>query len=157
MPKAMNINRLYEQNFHAWINQQIAFLNEKKFNALDINHLIEELEGMAKKDKSELVNRLVILIAHLLKWQYQANKQGKSWQATIDEQRDQITAGLLVETPHLKAYLLVAINKSYQRAVKLAAKETGYTQSHFPKECPYSPKLLLNENYYPQVEQSLNA
>jgi len=146
----MNIQTLYEKDFHAWTHQHINFLNEKKFNQLDVNHLIEELEGMAKKDKSELVNRLVILIAHLLKWQYQSNRQGKSWRVTIDEQRDQITAGLLEETPSLNSYLVEAVKKSYSRAVKLAAKETGYTLSHFPNQCPYSLEQLLNEDYYPE-------
>ncbi len=146
----MNIQTLYEKDFHAWTNQHINFLSEKRFNELDVDHLIEELEGMAKKDKSELVNRLVILIAHLLKWQYQSNRQGKSWRVTIDEQRDQVTAGLLEETPSLKPYLVEAVKKSYSRAVKLAAKETGYTISHFPKQCPYNLAQLLDEDYYPE-------
>ena len=148
----MNINTLYEQDFQSWINQQITFLNEKKISALDIPHLVEELEAMAKKDRNELVNRLVILIAHLLKWQHQANRQGKSWRVTIDEQRDQIVAGLLEESPSLKPYLKDAIEKSYPRAVKLAAKETGYALSDFPKKCDYSSDELLDEHYYPELK-----
>ncbi len=146
----MSIETLYEQDFHSWVNQHIALLNAGKFNEMDVSHLIEELESMAKKDRNELVNRLVILIAHLLKWQYQADRQGKSWRATIDEQRDQIVAGLLEESPSLKPYLSEAVEKSYPRAVKLASKETGYPLSDFPKQCLYGVEQLLDENYYPE-------
>jgi len=145
----MNIQALYETDFNSWIQENIALLKQARFNEIDTVHLIEELEDMAKKNRNELINRLVILIAHLLKWQYQPLRQGNSWSFTIDEQRDQIGAGLLEEYPSLKSFLSEAIEKSYQRAVKLAAKETGLKQSSFPINCPYDENQLLDEDFYP--------
>ena len=97
----MNIQNLYEADFNGWIQAHIALLKESRFNEMDTCHLIEELEEMAKKNKNELVNRLVILLAHLLKWQYQPAYRSNSWRFSIDEQRDQICAGLLEEFPSL--------------------------------------------------------
>jgi hypothetical protein len=145
----MTIQTLYEQDFYSWIQQHVALLKESRFDELDIEHLIEELEGMSKKDRQELTNRLVILIAHLLKWQYQCSHRSNSWRSTIDEQRDQIIAGLLDEYPSLKSHLANAIEKSYSRAVKLACKETGLPWATFPSTCPYSDTQLLNEDFYP--------
>ena len=146
----MNIKALYEQDFHSWIQQHILFLKENKFAEMDIHHLVEELESMAKTDKRELVNRLIILIAHLLKWQYQPTMQSKSWKASIIEQRAQIEY-LLEDVPSLAPYMKDAINKAHPRAVKVAINETGLPSSVFPKTCPYTIEELLDDNYYPEI------
>lgn len=144
----MNIQTLYDSDFNSWIQQHITLLKESRFNEIDAIHLIEELEDMAKTNRSELVNRFVILIAHLLKWQFQLEKQGNSWSSTIDEQRDQINAQL-AEHPSLKPYVTEAIEKSYNRAVKLASKETKLSLQAFPTHCLYTQKQLLDEDFYP--------
>ncbi len=38
----------------------------------------------AKADKRELLSRLKVLLMHLLKWQFQADKRSKSWKMTIN-------------------------------------------------------------------------
>jgi len=114
---------------------------------------------MAKRDKYELVNHLVILIAHLLKWQFQFNQlnelyqnfRGSSWRATVAEQRKQIARQLKL-SPSLKSALLPAIEEAYSDAVDLAVKETGLLTKAFPKECPYSIEQLLDEDFYPFSE-----
>lgn len=65
----------YEHDFHSWINQHIALLKTGQFNELDTEHLIEELEDMGKSNVRELESRFVILIAPMLKWQFQTDKQ----------------------------------------------------------------------------------
>jgi hypothetical protein len=144
----MNFQTLYESDFNEWVQQHILLLKEARLNEMDTVHLIEELEDMGRKNKSELVNRFVILIAHLLKWQYQHQRQSRSWRSTIDEQRDQINAELM-EVPSLKNYVPEAIEKSYHRAVKLARKETKLPISSFSTQCPYTPEQLLDEDFYP--------
>jgi len=62
---------LYHKDFYAWINSQIDLLRQNRVQELDRELLVEELEDMRKCHQSELVSRLIVLIAHLLKWQYQ--------------------------------------------------------------------------------------
>ena len=57
---------------------------------LDLENIAEELEGMARSDKRQLVNRFAVLLAHLLKWQFQSQLRSKSWERTIKEQRKRI-------------------------------------------------------------------
>ena len=139
---------LYDTDFNSWIQEHILLLKESRFSELDINNLIEELEDMAKKNRKELVNRFVILIAHLLKWQYQPNMRSNSWSSTIDEQRDQINDEL-DDNPSLKNYTIEAIEKAYSRSVKLAIKDTKLPITIFPTICPYTQSELLNEDFYP--------
>jgi hypothetical protein len=145
----MNMQSLYDQDFNLWIQNHILLLKERRFSEIDTAHLIEELEDMAKGDKREVVNRLIVLIAHLLKWQFQPSMRGNSWTYSIDEQRVQIEI-LLSDMPSLKSYLSEAITKSYGRAVKLAMKETKLPLSAFPEQCLYSQSQLLNEDFYPE-------
>lgn len=142
------LNQNYEQDFYAWIQHNIALLKQGRFNEVDIDILIDELESMAKRDKRELTSRLMILIAHLLKWQFQPDKQSSSWQRSIDEQRIQIVEQL-EESPSLKNLLDESIDRAYPRAVTLAVKETGLSTERFPKQCPYRIEQLLTDDFYP--------
>lgn len=148
---------LYEQDFDAWIHTQIKLLKAGETDAIDIKHLIDELEDMGKSNRRELSSHLKILITHLLKWQFQllelANQwesyEGKSWRLTIIEQRFQLN-DLLEEIPSLKPELQSTLDKAYPKAVLLAQKETKLPLTTFPEYCPYSVEQLLNDEFYPE-------
>jgi hypothetical protein len=74
---------LYETDHAAWALQQATFLRHGNFSAVDVEHLSEELEAVMGNDRRELHSRFRILIAHLLKWQYQQDRRSPSWEATI--------------------------------------------------------------------------
>ncbi|NOS87336.1 MAG: DUF29 domain-containing protein [Methylococcaceae bacterium] len=142
----MNVKTLYEHDFYSWIQHHVALLKDSRFDEMDVNNLIEELEGMAKKDERELVSRLIILIAHLLKWQYQPNMQSNSWQSSIIEQRAQILF-LLEDVPSLSNKISAALLRAYPKAREIAVKETGLVD--LPKQCPYNEKQMLDDDFYP--------
>ena len=146
----MNIRQhsLYEKDFHAWVLDTAEKLRLKEFAAVDIENLIEEIEGMARSDYRELISRLQVLMAHLLKWQYQSNLRCGSWQATIKEQRKRLNI-LLKSMPSLKNKIPDVINDAYELSVYTAEKETGLSSSIFPKERPYTQDQILNNNFYP--------
>jgi hypothetical protein len=83
-----------QQDFYGWTQQQIGLLSSKRFNGIDLEHLIEEVESMGNSELRELESRLTILLMHLLKWQYQANLQTRSWILTIKERRRRIVKRL---------------------------------------------------------------
>ena len=142
----------YDQDFYSWIYKNIDLLKQRKFSEIDVDILIDELESMAKRDRRELTSRLMILIAHLLKWQFQPEQRSGSWQGSIDEQRVQLLEQV-EESPSLKKNLEESITKSYPKAVALAIKETKLLPKTFPKTCPYSIEQLLNEDFYPNDVQ----
>jgi hypothetical protein len=141
----------YERDFYHWIHQNIALLKQGKLAEIDVDILIDELENMAKRDRRELISRLMILIAHLLKWQFQPDKQSSSWQRSIDEQRIQIMKQL-EDSPSLKNQLSEYIENAYPDALKLAVKETQLPIKIFPPDCPYSVLKLLEDDFYPNSE-----
>ena len=75
----MMLNKLYDHDIHAWTQQMAELLKQRRFQELDVAHLVEELETMGRRDRQELVSRLKILLGHLLKWQYQPAHRSSSW------------------------------------------------------------------------------
>jgi Domain of unknown function DUF29 len=142
----MSTPSLYETDFYAWTQQQAALLQTQQWSQLDLLNLIEEIDALGKQQRQELRNRLSVLIGHLLKWQHQP--QRRSWLATIQIQRLDIFE-LLEENPSLKPDLEAALQKAYQRGIKLAIQETELPDRTFPSDCPYRLAELLDNRFYP--------
>ena len=111
-------NQLYETDLYAWTQQQAKFLLTGQWQDLDQENLGEEIAALGQQQRQELRNRLGILIGHLLKWDYQPQLRGKSWKATIREQRDEII-DILESNPSLKPYLEETIAKGFRQGINL--------------------------------------
>jgi hypothetical protein len=138
----------YDKDIIAWADEQAALLRAGRLGELDIEHLAEEIEDVGKSERRELASRMSLLLAHLLKWQYQPGRRGSSWARTIREQRRAI-AGRLAETPSLKTSLSspVWIDGVWADAVAKAADETGLTD--FPEDCPWPMTEVLATEFLP--------
>ncbi len=79
----------YQKDFCSWINHNAALLRKGVLSEIDAENIAEELESM-KSQYREIVSRLKILFAHLLKWQFEPDYRSNSWKRTIIEQRHQI-------------------------------------------------------------------
>jgi hypothetical protein len=133
----------YELDFYAWTQEQAKSLSLGKWQALDIENLVEEILSLGKQQKQELRNRLGVLIGHLLKWDYQSELRSKSWKATIREQRDEIL-DILKENPSLKPYLDEAIQKGFRQGINLVLRETPLDVDDLPSACPYAIAQILD-------------
>jgi hypothetical protein len=140
--------QLYERDFYAWTQEQAALLRSGQLERLDRVHLAEEIEALGRQERRELVNRLGILLGHLLKWQFQPHLRGKSWRATLSEQRRQIQR-LLKESPSLKPELAAALAETYQDGILLVVKETPLAEDDLPPDCPYTLEQVMDPSFYP--------
>ncbi|MGB0563973.1 MAG: DUF29 domain-containing protein [Spirulinaceae cyanobacterium] len=138
----------YDQDFYAWITRNVELLRVGRLTEIDCEHIAEELESMGKRDLRHLRSRLQVLILHLLKWRYQPERQGKSWLATIDHQRDEIEA-LLLDSPSLRGRLTENLASVYTKAVRDAGRETGLVPATFPAACPFDIQDILAEGFLP--------
>ena len=154
--KCMNkLNAVYQKDFYSWIMQNAELIRQGKFSEVDSDNLIEELESMGRSEKRELVSRLAVLIAHLLKWTFQSEKRSYSWECTIEEQRHQVIY-VLEDSPSLKHQLEERLIVVYQRSVVIAAKETGIKKERFPKESPFSLTQIMDKDFYPEAQSLRN-
>jgi hypothetical protein len=119
---------------------------------VNIEALIEELEEMGRSEQRELRNRLSVLLAHLLKWQYQPERRSRSWEATLEVQRSDIQS-LLKDNPSLRPRLSELGEEAYFRGVRLAIGETNLEKSTFPlafADTGWSWEQVLDMEYLPQ-------
>ena len=139
----------YEKDVVAWANEQAALLRAGKFSALDIEHIAEEIEDVGKSEQRELATRMALLLAHLLKWQYQSERRGSSWQRTMKEQRRAIGV-VLRKTPSLKNSLSDPdwAMGVWADAIAKAVEETGLDV--FPEACPWSMEQAMNPEFLPE-------
>jgi len=142
------MNTTYETDFHQWAIDQADHLRAGTLEQLDILHLLEEVEGMGSDKRSALTNRYAVLIAHLLKWQFQPEmNHGPSWGNTIRTQRREIEF-LIEDNPSLKHYRPDLFGKAYKRALKIARDDTG-NKVKFPDVCPWSWEQVESPDFYP--------
>lgn len=145
----MDKSELYDQDFYLWTEVTAALLKSKQFEQLDLANLIEEVESLGRNDRDKLISSLKVLLAHLLKWQFQPTKRTKSWADTIDRERDNI-AEYLEDIPSLEQFLVDEwIEKAYQRGLKTAIKETELDKLVFPSQCPYSVSQIRDDHFLP--------
>lgn len=140
MPKQL---QLYDLDTVAWANKSASLLREHRFDELDIEHLIEELEDMGKSERRALESHLVVLLMHLLKWQYQTGLRSNSWKLSVANARQSIE-DILQDSPSLTPKLLELefTRRAYSKARRFAAIETGLDVSVFPEHCPYMTDQL---------------
>ncbi len=138
----------YETDVIAWANEQAALLRAGRLAEIDIVHIAEEIEDVGKSEQRELASRMSLLLAHLLKWRYQPERRGSSWQRTIKEQRRAIAARI-AETPSLKVSLDNALwlEGVWADAVARAVEETGIDL--FPETCPWTVPQVLDPRFQP--------
>jgi len=140
----------YQVDVVAWANEQAALIRLGKFDQLDLEHIAEEIEDVGKSEQRELESRMAVLLAHLLKWQYQPDRRGKSWQSTFKLQRKRVLRAI-TKTPSLKASLSDQdwLDDAWADAAVQAAKETGIEMDIFPESCPWNMDDVLKEGWLP--------
>lgn len=91
----------YEQDIAAWANEQAGLIHGDRFELLDLEHIAEEIENVSKSEQDELVSRMAMLLARLLKWGYQPERRNSNWKAAIHNQHRAIKRHV-IRTPSLK-------------------------------------------------------
>lgn len=139
---------LYHTDVVAWANEQARLLRAGRLDRLDIEHIAEEIEDVGKSEQRELASRMAILLAHLLKWRFQSERRGASWETTIRTQRASI--GRRVQrTPSLAASLYDPDwwADAWDDALDIATRETGIPD--LPRSCPWTLDQVLEEGWLP--------
>jgi len=144
-PPATN---LYDQDFATWTSETARLLRARRFDEIDVEHVAEEIEDMGKSERRELLSRLSVIILHLLKWKWQADRRKPGWKSTIITQRAELRR-LFEQSPSLKRAVAFAVRDVYTDAVESASVETGLAAATFPRECPFSAEQIL-EQFFPE-------
>lgn len=139
---------LYEMDVLAWSIEQAALLRERRWSALDIENLAEEIEDVGHSVRYALGSRIAVLVAALLKWQLQPELRSNNWRALIDVQRDTITRQL-GRVPSLMNALTEedSLKDIWNDALVLAMQDTGLHE--FPDMPIWTSAQILDPAFLP--------
>jgi hypothetical protein len=139
---------LYDEDFFEWTRRNAELMRAGCFEQADIEHIAEEIEDMGKRVLRALDSHLEVLIAHLLKCQFQPEKRSASWHNTAAVQRTSV-ARLLARYPSFWGRIAPDLPMNYGFAVRRAARETDLPASHFPADCPFTVNQILDPEFLP--------
>ncbi|MDX2178114.1 MAG: DUF29 domain-containing protein [Bryobacteraceae bacterium] len=138
------VAELYERDFVAWAEKNAELLRSGRLSEIDIENIAEELDGLSRSDSNQLYNRLVVLAHHLMKWQFQPELRGKSWQSTIRDQRARIERQLR-SAPSLRPKISGMLEDVFDSARTRALDETNLPDDMFPEGVIYTEEQLLSD------------
>lgn len=126
---------LYLADETAWLEQTADLARAGRLGEVDPATLAEYLTDMANRDRREVYSRLVVLLSHLLKWDYQPDRRSGSWRGTIREQRRELRQ--LLESGTLRRHAEAVFADAYAEARGQAADETELAVGTFPADSPW--------------------
>lgn len=139
----------YDTDFFSWTEQQARLLRAGELTDVDAQNLAEEIESAGRSDRREIRSRLIVLLTHLLKWEFQPDARSGGWLGTIRGQRDEILA-ILEDSPSLRPVVPSGLARAYKRARENATEETRLPDTAFPAEYPFTPEQILDEGFLPE-------
>jgi hypothetical protein len=143
---------LYDVDYHLWLLETLRQLEGNALTSLDIEHLIEEIGDLSRREKRRLDSLLTRLLEHLLKltyWQAALHNNTNHWKREIRNFRKQINRDLRV-SPSLRGYLAEQLQELYQDARELAADASGLPLNHFPNRPIADLDTVLDEAWLPE-------
>jgi hypothetical protein len=146
------MSTIYEQDLVLWAKTTAQLLREQRWEAIDLPHLIEEVEDLGKSERSAIGSQMERIMVHLLKWQYQPQRRSDSWLDSINDGRSQIRRKI-EDSPSLWNYPEEILEKEYTRARREASRQTGLALNIFPESCPFAIDQVL-EDWLPETESN---
>jgi hypothetical protein len=143
-------NDLYEDDFPLWAERQAALLRARRFDELDLENLIEEVEDLSRRERKSVESYVDTIIEHLLKVNLSpSDRPRRGWLVTIDKQRVKLARELTTTLRnHLQAELQ-ALYAGLRRPVARQLEKDGVSLDALPTTCPYTLDQILDPEWYP--------
>ncbi|MGK7938649.1 MAG: DUF29 domain-containing protein [Crocosphaera sp.] len=127
---------LYESDYPLWLQKQAIALKNRDINALDWDHLLEEIEYLGNEQIHAVNNLLKQIIIHRLKLDYTSDIYSRHhWKceinAFLDTLEDKLTNSIRNK---------IDLDKPYKRARRTVLEQYNLD---LPKSCPYSLEELI--------------
>lgn len=144
---------LYETDFVKWAEEQAALLTERRFDLLDLDNLIEEVDDLAGRHRDALQSHLRVIMIHMLKLVYTTGSRDpeQAWRRSIRNAR-KASHRLIDNYPSLRTHFGPLSERAYVYATEDAHDElSDYGDDHeaFPTSCPWTLDELLNHEFWP--------
>jgi len=139
---------LYDRDFALWVEATVAQLQAQDFAAVDLAHLIEEIDALGKRQRKTMRSYLVRLLEHLLKRRYVLMSDCyRGWEVEIRNFRQQLRLEL-ADSPSLRGFILEILPQCYEMALETV--RDSYPETDFPIIYPFADDVeaLLTTKFW---------
>ena len=132
---------LYEQDFYVWAHNLAELLRVRRFDDLNLTHLIDEVEDLGGALRRSARFHVMMILEHLLKLQHRPESERRlAWREAVGRERSELLNDL---TPTLHRELAAELSDFYERArhdVVGSLRDHGEQDAAdaLPAACPYT-------------------
>ena len=140
----MTTSTRYDKDIAAWAEEQATLIRAGQLSRLDLANIAGEIADVGKSEQRELGRRMAVLTTHLLKWQFQPERQSNSWRRTIKEQ----CRALRFHVNQVPSLTPTLSDPDWQGAIWADAVTKAIDQTglgSFPEEYPWGIDDILDD------------
>jgi hypothetical protein len=135
---------LYDTDFVAWADETAGLIRAHRLDGLDLEHVAEEIEGLAVAKRKAIRSQLRLIMSPLIKQKIQPERDIPGWQVSIANARKEILNNI-EEAPSLRKHLEESVDRVYSLAVRLAVLEAEEKNDRRAwSTCPWTLDKLLH-------------
>ena len=141
---------LYEEDFPLWAERQAALLRDRRFEKLDLDNLIEEIEALSRQERKSVESHVETIVEHLLKLMLSpSDRPRRGWLVTVDKQRVRLARELTTTLRNHLQVELPALYAGQRRPVARLLAKDGVSLDTLPATCSYTLEQVLDSDWYP--------
>ncbi|WP_040897859.1 DUF29 domain-containing protein [Xenococcus sp. PCC 7305] len=128
-----NLKQLHESDFNLWVEQIKEAIQNRDFEGMDWDNLLDEIDDMGKSEKRSLDSYMQRLIEHILKlkyWDSEREKCRRGWMQEVTNFRNRINR-ILKKNPSLSNYLKAEYSDLYQDAISTMSFDFDIPEDNF--------------------------
>jgi Domain of unknown function DUF29 len=140
------IKKLYDRDFNLWVEETKRAIQNRDFQNMDWDNLLDEIDDMGKSEKRSLESYLERLIAHILKlqyWESEKERNYKHWKVKIINFRRRIKR-LIKQNPSFNSLLAEIYPEVFQDVVDAWKIEFDIPEG----SCFIKLEQILAEDYF---------
>ena len=140
-----NLKQLHESDFNLWVEQTKEAIQNRDFEKIDWDNLLDEIDDMGKSEKRSLDSYMQRLIEHILKlkfWHAERERCGNGWMREVTNFRNRIKR-ILKKNPSLNNYLKTEYSDIYQDAIATMSFDFDIPEDNF-----VAVEQIMERNYF---------
>ena len=140
-----NLKQLHDRDFNLWIEKTKEAIQNRNFENMDWDNLLDEIDDMGKSEKRSLDSYMQRLIEHVLKlkfWEAERERCRKGWQQEVVNFRNRINR-ILKKNHSLKNYLKSEYLDLYQDAIS-----TMVFDFEIPEHDRVEVEQIMKDDYF---------
>jgi hypothetical protein len=151
------MSNLYDKDFPAWAEETAQLLTERRFEEIDLEALIDEVQDLSRREKETVKSFLETIIEHLLKLAYAPapilTNNLNGWTSTVRRTRRKL-GEKLADSRLLSNYAAEAFDDAYAGGLYDTRGSTAdFAPVDWPEACPWSFEQVLDPDFFPSREK----